>query len=278
MDSPSTFLKIWRPLNVSGLSEARYGNGSTHGEYPLHWHREWQICLVERGDGWVWYRGARHRTPAGTVFVIPPGHPHANGANASGCGFRWVLVEDQVFVEHAAILGIDLDKARMAPDPLLAEAKVVKRFGRFNEALRYKKRALDLECELLGLAGELLRYKTQHCPAIASALQPGTARRARHFLVENMSNNVSLSDISTAVGLSPFALVRQFHSTYGMPPHQWLLQARIEEAKQKLRHGADLTALAGELGFSDQAHFTRIFRRFTGVSPGRYRKEMSKII
>ncbi len=83
---------------------------------------------------------------------------------------------------------------------------------------------------------------------------------------------VSLDGLAAAAGLGRFALLRAFQRRFGLPPHAYQLQLKIERARTLLRSGQSAAWVAGELGFCDQSHFTRHFKRILGVTPGDYAK------
>jgi AraC-like DNA-binding protein len=97
--------------------------------------------------------------------------------------------------------------------------------------------------------------------------EPGAVRRAREFIDASVAANPSLDDIATAAGMSPFHLLREFKKAVGVPPHAYLVQRRVDEARRLLLKGRALKLVAIEVGYSDQAHFSREFRRFYGVPP-----------
>jgi AraC-like DNA-binding protein len=72
--------------------------------------------------------------------------------------------------------------------------------------------------------------------------------------------------------MTPFALLRQFRSVYGMPPYAYLTQVRIEEARKLLRQGVPPAEAALAVGFFDQSHLSRHFRRIVGVPPRAYQR------
>ena len=80
----------------------------------------------------------------------------------------------------------------------------------------------------------------------------------------------SLDELAAMANLSPWYFLRQFRLRYGMPPHAWLIQARLRKARQLLQNGGRPADVSLQCGFTDQSHFTRHFKRAMGVSPGKF--------
>ena len=90
-------------------------------------------------------------------------------------------------------------------------------------------------------------------------------------LSEELRTNgrLSVESLANEVGLSPAHFSRAFKETMGVPPHRYLLNLRLERARRMLdAEDATLSAVAQRAGFADQAHFTRLFKREYGVTPG----------
>jgi AraC-like DNA-binding protein len=99
--------------------------------------------------------------------------------------------------------------------------------------------------------------------------------RACAYLEAYYAERITLSTLAAQVGLSPFHLVRVFQRATGVPPHAYLESVRIRHAQRFLRQGMAAAAVAYEVGFSSQSHFTSRFHRIIGVTPGRYRQARS---
>jgi len=106
-------------------------------------------------------------------------------------------------------------------------------------------------------------------------LAPWQERRAKEILSSNLAGNVGLKALAQECGLSVSHFSRAFRHSTGAPPHQWLLERRVDVAKPLLRdRQLPLSEVALACGFADQSHFTRIFTRFVGVSPGAWRRRL----
>ena len=84
---------------------------------------------------------------------------------------------------------------------------------------------------------------------------------------------VSLQSLADEVGIHPSHLARAFRARHGCTMGEFVRRIRIQHARARLRQrGTDLAALAVELGFADQSHFGRVFKRCTGLTPAAYRR------
>jgi AraC family transcriptional regulator len=99
-------------------------------------------------------------------------------------------------------------------------------------------------------------------------------RRVYEFIDSNLAGNPSLSQLANECRLSARYFARAFKRSVGMPPHQWLMRRRIDRAKELLlKTGLDLADIAMACGFVDQSYFTRVFSRYEGLGPGKWRRE-----
>lgn len=83
-------------------------------------------------------------------------------------------------------------------------------------------------------------------------------------------DNVSLLEVADFAGLSRFHLIRVFKKHTGFSPHAYLEQIRVNRAKELLKSGMPIIETAYELGFVDQSHLTKTFKKFAGMTPGQF--------
>jgi AraC family transcriptional regulator len=110
-------------------------------------------------------------------------------------------------------------------------------------------------------------------PNARGGLAPWQLRRARDFINANLAGDPSISEVAKECGLSSSYFIRAFKETMGAPPYQWLTKQRVERAKELLQDPRrELADIAQLCGFVDQSHFTRVFSRSEGHTPGRWRR------
>ncbi|KZB58964.1 AraC family transcriptional regulator [Thalassospira sp. MCCC 1A02491] len=105
-------------------------------------------------------------------------------------------------------------------------------------------------------------------------LAPYQLRKTVDYIEQNCGRTIRLDELAQLTGLSQSYFCSAFRESTGMPPQQWQMKARVERAKNLLKKGdTPLASVAVGLGFADQAHLTRVFRKIVGTTPGAWRKE-----
>ena len=133
--------------------------------------------------------------------------------------------------------------------------------------------ASALSVRLLQREHNLVRLPAS--PPSAAKLRP-ELQRAMTFIQDNLAADLSLNTIAQEAGLSCYHFGRLFAEAFGVPPHQYVIQARIERAKTLITQGLlPLGQVAQNVGFSDQSHFTRHFKRLVGVTPRAFAHDTS---
>jgi AraC-like DNA-binding protein len=116
---------------------------------------------------------------------------------------------------------------------------------------------------------QLARYRDRQ-----GGLSRSQLRRATALLAKSAGALRSVSDVAAQLGLSPSQFSRAFKTTTGFPPHRWQLNQRIAKAQELMRYGGlPLSQIALATGFTEQSHFTRVFKKVVGVSPGAWLRD-----
>lgn len=98
--------------------------------------------------------------------------------------------------------------------------------------------------------------------------------KAIEYATKNLDKNITLADVAYSIGFSESKFSHLFPKEYGISFSKYLMNLKIEEAKKLLlTTPKSITEIASSLGFYDQSHFTKIFRKFTGYTPKEYREK-----
>jgi AraC-like DNA-binding protein len=113
-------------------------------------------------------------------------------------------------------------------------------------------------------------------PAPSNGLSRERLERVRDYIETHLDDRLSLMALAGVACLSPYHFSRSFKQAAGVGPQHYVMQRRIERAKTLMRRTRHpLAMIAQQCGFIDQSHLTSIFRRETGVTPGRYRTALA---
>jgi AraC-like DNA-binding protein len=105
-------------------------------------------------------------------------------------------------------------------------------------------------------------------PTNRGGLAPARANRICEYIESHLQENIALEVLAEIAQLSVHHFARAFRQSIGVPPHNYIVQRRVEHAQQMLRNtDLPLSEIAIEAGFTDQSHLARHFRTITGVSP-----------
>jgi AraC-like DNA-binding protein len=127
--------------------------------------------------------------------------------------------------------------------------------------------------EVQTLQAVVLRHMLTHAerpPRAPGTDEFGATGRARDYLCVHRCEPVTLDDLTAVAGIGRFQLLRAFQRRFGVPPHAFQTQLRVERARAMLRSGIAPAFVSAETGFYDQSHFGRHFRKIVGVTPGEY--------
>jgi AraC family transcriptional regulator len=132
--------------------------------------------------------------------------------------------------------------------------------------------------ELLGtaLAARLVQNYAVSKPAVefkANGLSQSQLARVVDYIKANLTQDLSILDLATLTGMSESHFSRSFKRSVGITPYQYLIQQRVERAKQLLeQRSISISTIALDCGFANQTHFTKVFHQMTGMTPKAYQK------
>jgi AraC-like DNA-binding protein len=244
--------------------------------YPPHLHEEYSIGVCTSGTERIDYRGGTHLAGPGTVVLLEPGEPHTGAA--AGCD-GWSYC--------AAYLPPELFEPAPPhfPEPVVPDPEAAKLLYAAYRTLMRGADPLEGQTRLLlALDTVICRHAAgvrpiERCPSppARGSLGGRLAAAVMASLGDRITAPPTLAEIAAELGLSRYQVVRAFRDAVGMPPYAWLAQHRVQRARGLLRAGLRPAEVAGLVGFADQAHLNRWFRRVVGVTPAVYRNSVQDI-
>jgi AraC family transcriptional regulator len=243
------------------------------------WHRT-HVCVVTNGT--LNFR-VRHAKPnesvearSGTAVVFPSGFGEARfSIGQSDCQFICVELDPSRVMR---LLG------RTGP---AADGALLPQFGLRDSHVGSLLRSMAAEVAGGCLGGRL--YGQSLSLALAAYLEGrfsadklerkraerkfagSQVRRIVDYIRANLGEDLNLHHLASLVDMSPRQFFRLFSNTFESTPHRYVMNARVARAKELLGAGFLLVEVANAVGFASQSHFTDVFRKATGISPGRFR-------
>jgi AraC-like DNA-binding protein len=264
-------VSFWRHPAVPDvdLLKARY---VTH-RFTRHTHAEYAIGLVVEGVEEFHNRGALHRAGAGEIVLVNADSVHTGHAGVpSGWAYRMLYPTGEALAAVAGELALPYGMP-FFPEQVVRDPALARLLARTHLAAE---RGDDLAASTLMrtfFARLLTRHASRSGLAVPVADQGEHAvERALAVLRARLVDPPSLEELAETVGARPFPLLRAIKARTGLPPHAWLTSLRVRRARTLLESGRPPALVAAELGFTDQAHLNRHFKRIVGVPPAAYQR------
>lgn len=265
-------MKVWRAAELGG-AEMLKGAYVRHA-YPWHTHEALCLGLVAGGAINLRTRTRSGVASAGTFVLINSDEIH-RGWPAADDGWTCRTIHVHPDAMRAAAderRGIGSSPSVSFRGPTFHDAELAVRLLELHRWSEKGGSLLGRQSLYVGLLALLLDRHAQTPTQLNERDdEPRVVKRARAFLDENLSDKVTLDDLATEVGLTPFRLLRSFRKATGLTPHQYQLQARVRQAHARLRRNEQLADIAAAVGFADQAHMTRAYKAMMGGTPGQFR-------
>lgn len=259
---------FWRDPALPFIEARSVGDGRKVC-YGKHWHETFSIGLISQGRCRYINQGKATEAALGTVVLMNPGDVHAcNPMLGEPWSYRMLYMDVPWLCATQGLRDISLSTNSTRQPGLYAALNRL-----FDDLIDPDIEPLEKETasvSFLALVHRCLGRDRSRRPAIVPRLA-----RAADFIRENCTRSLSLKDICGEAGLSASHLIRAFKAAYGLTPHAYQLNCRIEFCRSRLRAGHPIAEVAFAAGFSDQAHFQRTFKRFVAATPGQYRAPSS---
>jgi AraC-like DNA-binding protein len=260
-------LQYWRYHDLAGatLMRAHYGPFT----WEKHVHDEQVIVLSERGCGEVVTRRGKDIGGTSSIWIFAPGEYHYGHVEAGGeWQYRALYLDEQTLEQIGEQLGHNrrehlLLKPGLHQDPQLARLLLCAHASAGEDL------AAQQEMWSNALAMLFERYGDPQ-PVPRPAVRIAGLNLAREYIAEHFRDDISIDALAQLANVSRYHFMRAFHANFGMPPHAYINQLRLQHARKLLLAGHNVTEAAAESGFYDQSRLNKFFRRAYGVTPAHY--------
>lgn len=250
-----------------------------------HSHEDiYEVHCVLRGNLAFWVGQETYQVGAGMAFLTRPGEIHGGVTNSLSPG-EWYWIHIQ-FPRKGPLRGLSPDDTRQIRQSLDTAPH---RLFQSSQALRNCFARLLEEHHAISQFAELMARLAYHelLVCLARDLVPAESasrshyvsyavRQALRWIDQHLTEPFPMEHVAIAAGLSESGLRRRFHEEIGQSPADYVLQQRIDRARQLLREtGRPVTDIAFALGFNSSTYFSAVFKRITGQTPSTFRAACS---
>lgn len=265
--------RFWRS-DALPFIEARSIDDGRKVCYAKHSHETFSIGAVTGGRSAYLNRHAREWIGAGAVVMMNPDDVHAcNPVAGERWSYRMLHVDVAWFTKLQHELGFNENHTFRAFSQIMTlDAALFDGLNRLCAILANEDNDADtLRKESAAITFFSNVQRTLNPASLPERDASNQLARAAEFIAENCTRALRLDDVCEAAGLSASHLIRAFKQRYGMTPHAYLINRRIQYSRAQLRRGTPIADVALDAGFADQAHLQRTFKRLVAATPGQYR-------
>ena len=233
---------------------------------PKHYHENPYFCFVLNGNFDESSENKKKRFGRYSILFHPEGDVHSDEFLDSEAGCFNIEINGGFKKEVKEILkNTDIPISLHCTEHSLTLSKIYKEFRNFDDFS-----PLAIEGLMLEFLAGVFRLASNN-----NHYQPGWLKQVKEIIHERFYGNISVQEIAYLLGIHPVHLAREFHKHYKCSIGFYKRKLRIEYAQKKLC-GTDMNIAEISLssGFSDQSHFTRIFKQFTGQTPAEFRRNI----
>lgn len=234
-------------------------------DVPEHYHELAYFMLIVGGSYTERFAGRSVDHQPMSLLWHREGISHRDRIGTAGA--RCFIVE----IKHSGLDGLR-EFSSVPSDFVEVGSRLVWTAARLFSEFKGWRSGSDLVAE--GLALEMLGLAARH-DAVSESRAPVWLRKIVERLNEEYTGNISTSDLAGDVDVHPVHLASVFRKFRGETIGDHVHRLRVEHASKMLADGnTPLAEIAYSAGFCDQSHFTRLFKRYTGMTPGQFRRSV----
>jgi len=231
------------------------------------------LVYITRGGGTFESRsGGEHTINEGDLFIVHPGEWHRyKPAPATGWDEYWVEFDGE---QARRIMGHEEFSLKKPVLHLGADDQILRLFIEIAEATQTQPPGFEhiiasQTSQIVARTLARLRYSSAESREMETLI-----RRARLHILKNAEQTIDFQKLARELGISYSAFRHRFKQTTGLPPGQYQIQIRLNQARRLLRNSPlSVADIADQLGFESIYYFSRLFKKKTGLSPLAYRKQ-----
>jgi len=241
------------------------GVSVTHGynisnAFPVHFHSTYSLGIIERGKRDFRYRGRKTVLKKNDIFIVQPFEPHScTSFKKSSHSYK--------------ILSFNLEPHYYFLQFIIDRPDLLRTIREFHAVAEYEKTSSHVVRLMDEIIAQLKALSLQSPSVIFNKEISSKIRLTKQFIEDNCHRDISLKKMSRIACLSEFHFNRYFHTCYGLSPYAYYLVCKMKKTQKTILKQRSVIETTYDIGFFDQSHFTKLFKKHIGVTPGKYLRD-----
>ncbi|CAM9240013.1 AraC family transcriptional regulator [Acinetobacter bereziniae] len=248
--------------------------------YKSHSHPTFSIGAVDCGiSRFSSYFAQDQQIQAGSLVIIPAEIEHScNPLENEVWSYQMMHLDAHWVVQLFSELVEDIEQLYPQHVPVL-KPQIIHHSDAYQSFTQLNQVLFDSSSSILFKQQKLVEVLSE---ILLSHFELDLLKQSDYFqkylsrmiaLIERSQHILSLDELSQAVGVSRYAIIRLFKNNFGLTPHAYQLNQKINTARHLLKSGQTIVQTAHALGFNDQSHFHHVFKSHTGITPKQFQTQ-----
>lgn len=251
MNEPKIKVSKFSELDGLEIKEASFFNK----HFPKHLHNEWSLGRIDMGCENMQIRDHKLSLFYNATILIPPYTVHSNWGNKGEVWKYQSIYINEDIVKHLA-KKLCLNYHKLLSKPFYLEYNLP----------HINTNSKKLSIEIQSVLSTILQTKKQNIDYLFKDKD-----EILYFLENNFREKIILSDLEKRFKINKYKLLRSFKNDIGLTPLEYVNALRIENAKKMFFENDSIIDIALENGYYDQSHFVHTFKKYTGITPIKYK-------
>lgn len=265
-----TFTKIFTHEKLPFL-ELRYSNNTKH--YKEHLHETFSMGINLEDKSIYTNKDKKYDFDVGMIAIVNPNEIHScNPIKKTPNLYYMIYLDEHWCYGIQKSICDEYEAFKPFPEDILYDEEFYNEFKVLCESIFSDINYFEKENELINFFTKLFKPYLEES---TSKIEDPIFENIIEYLKKNYKENISLEKLSQEFELNPFYIIRLFKSQINLTPHAYLLNLKINRAKEFLKTGHTIVNTALECGFTDQSHFHRNFLKIVATTPKEYQKNFS---
>lgn len=261
-----TFTKTFTDKNLPFI-ELRYSNSNAH--YKKHFHSTFSIGVNKEGTSLYTNNDKTYTLGKNMLSIMNPNAVHSCNSCSEVLNEYYMMYLDKDWCRDIQkSINDEVEEFIHVSEHILEDKKVYAEFLNLCEQLFLKNSYYDKEDALINF---LIKFFLLYLEEDTNKVVDEKFEKMVVYLDENYKDNISLDELSKMFHLNTFYIIRLFKSQMNLTPRSYLLNVKINRAKELLKDGHSIVDTALECGFFDQSHFHKNFLKIVAMTPNEYR-------